>query len=101
MAKDYHGLPLADIGTDNTKKILVWPNVVGFILLHVAALYGFYLIFYAKLATVAAGKYYNALLSSTFPHHNFLAKFLSLHFSDIGIGRYHGRSSQTLLAQDI
>lgn len=47
-----------NIGTDYTfKRKIVWFNAIGFLVLHLAALYGFYLGFYCKLATVYWCKY--------------------------------------------
>lgn len=42
----------AEIGTDyNFKRKIVWFNALGFLVLHLAALYGIYLCFYAKFLT--------------------------------------------------
>lgn len=47
-----------DIGTDYTfKRQIVWKNVLGFIVLHIAAVYGLYLaLFKAKPFMVFYGK---------------------------------------------
>ncbi|KAF5273094.1 hypothetical protein FQR65_LT04836 [Abscondita terminalis] len=48
-----HLLLPAQIGTDyNFKRKIVWFNVLGFLALHLAALYGYYLCFYSKFLTV-------------------------------------------------
>lgn len=61
----YDGLLPADIGTDNSKKIIVWKNVIGFIFLHLAGLYGVYCSFYAHFATTVYGKSPISLESNT------------------------------------
>lgn len=46
-----------DIGTDyNFKRKIVWKNVAGFIVLHAAAFYGLYLLFFVRPLTVFYGK---------------------------------------------
>lgn len=47
-------------GTDYTfKRKIVWFNVIGFMILHMAAVYGLFLILSrGKLATLIYGKYY-------------------------------------------
>ncbi|XP_060526543.1 acyl-CoA Delta-9 desaturase-like isoform X2 [Cylas formicarius] len=43
--RKYSGLLPSEIGTDYTfKREIVWKNAVGFLMLHLAALYGFYLL---------------------------------------------------------
>lgn len=48
---------LAEIGTDyNFKHEIVWFNAIGFLLLHLAGIYGFYLCFHASGYTTLYGK---------------------------------------------
>lgn len=43
----------AEIGTDyDFKRSVVWKNALGFLVLHLLALYGVYLCFYAHTATI-------------------------------------------------
>lgn len=45
------------VGTDfSFKRKLVWKNVIGFLILHMFALYGLYLCFYARFWTLLYGK---------------------------------------------
>lgn len=46
-----------DIGTDYTfKRKIVWFNAIGFLIMHLAAVYGLYLAFFVKGRTFAWGK---------------------------------------------
>lgn len=47
-----------EIGTDYTfKRKIVWFNAIGFLIMHLAALYGYYLCFQAKFLTILWSKY--------------------------------------------
>lgn len=56
--KDYLGLLPAEIGTDwNFKRKIVWKNAIGFLALHLAALYGFWvMVAYSDWLTMVWGK---------------------------------------------
>lgn len=46
-----------EIGTDkNFKRKIVWTNVFGLVLLHLAAIYGLWLCLWAKFLTIIYGK---------------------------------------------
>lgn len=47
----------AEIGTDyDFKRDIVWKNALGFLALHLAGLYGLYLLFHVQRATVLWSK---------------------------------------------
>lgn len=48
----------SDIGTDyDFKRKWVWPNLIGFILLHILGFYGIYKMFHAHFLTTFWSKY--------------------------------------------
>lgn len=49
---------LHKLGTDfSFKREIVWKNAIGFLALHLLAVYGLYLCFFAKAATIWWSKY--------------------------------------------
>lgn len=59
----------AEIGTDyNYKRRIVWVNAVGFLALHLAALYGYYRCLFAHPFTIFWSKYMSQVFDSRISH---------------------------------
>lgn len=92
-----------DIGTDYTfKRRIVWKNVLGFIVLHLAALYGLYLaLFKAKAVMFFYGGFFGHQEGELFLHFcDFLGFFLAFISGEgITVGAHRLYSHKTFKAK--
>ncbi|KAL1509459.1 hypothetical protein ABEB36_004190 [Hypothenemus hampei] len=85
--KDYRGLLPAEIGTDyNFKREIVWKNAIGFLALHLAALYGFWVllvhcywstVFWAVFVALSSGVGVTTGAHRLFSHRAYKAPFIT------------------------
>lgn len=101
--KSFPKLP-QDIGTDYSfKRQIVWKNVLGFIVLHLSALYGLYLAcFKASALTFFYGKYTSILISFMLSYTTFTAIFMAFVSGEgITVGAHRLYSHKTFKAKFI